>query len=1122
MERKIGVLVCVLVFTWLIGCAVDPLNNQGSQTSALASLNPVPDDPDSMQSMLQRFKGQKSFLNASQHYYYPMNGTEAADSTAGKGAGREIQESDIFKVGKEGSKLLYLLNNYRGLQVISFAGGPQNPEIVGRVEATGNWPDMMYYNEQADQIIVLEKVWRDYYTYHNPNDNKYQSRILIYDVKDPVNPKITRIKEIKGTVVDSRLVGKVLYVSTSNGYWWRNNSSEQAKGFIYSLRLGTQSINQVDYLELPLTVQRDLMNIVQVDVEGQTKYYLMAISRSGDSWWARKSVVQVVDITDPEGQIKPLMSVATKGFIDERSATHIKGNTLIVTSNYRTDPNTWNSNLRIAVESFVLPSNNPTIVTEHEAKTLSSEELKGIFVRFDDTAYQGFLQKMAPDAVITVGNDQDMHARIQDIRYVDDLLYVFWVPQNQIDPFDMFDISNPAEEIKFLGRLRFEGFIQRSIPLTFQDTNYVLALGWVRPIVNNEENRRYPQVMLFKVEPDQHGNYQHQLVKKMTLQEKNAWSNFNSADKFVEVKMNGEGSGALLFQLSTYIDGRYKTGGKIVGFDLQSDQIFKEGGMLISDSGWLRRVFTNSEIDLINTFSDRALTTYDASLSATDPESVYEAISVLELARSVRGYVLLTNNYHTRGVQIIDQESPYYFWYSDQNQESKIQLRLVNKDNPDSEYSEVLHQFEIKGSLVTFKTDNTNGNLLILTKQNVSSDNDQRKVKYIFTRLAVSFSGLRLIARQSLSWEEEVNYGYSYGFRTSIGGCFPNPYSRFSAQIYQLNNGRLIIQTTDLNLSVVENGTVTKIVMDDLEDQVKSKSTIHLLGDSFYLTFEQDWKKDDASNENDSDNDSDSNIALPNGNYQFYQSFLVPLTLVENSLVASDKINIPGTIMKVMASGTHLVTLDERVLDLGESDSSYYSSMLKETNLVSLEVRNGKAVLIDALEWENGNQNSVRWMGDVLVRIEQDMQDHYNYRGYDIMPPYYPNPQPTGVARLSYIGFDLDKEFTQSVYRLNVNTRKVINLHSLFRSTTDVDKYYALLLAGKEVRVLVVDNDKSRPQVQLLQKGDSDEKEMVELPSNANSYWYYGDETQVSFDADEKAISFSQGLYGITSLKVKP
>ena len=57
----------------------------------------------------------------------------------------------------------------------------------------------------------------------------------------------------------------------------------------------------------------------------------------------------------------------------------------------------------------------------------------------------------------------------------------------------------------------------------------------------------------------------------------------------------------------------------------------------------------------------------------------------------------------------------------------------------------------------------------------------------------------------------------------------------------------------------------------------------------------------------------------------------------------------------------------------------------------------------------------------------------------------------------------------------------------MFRSTTDVDKYYALLLAGKEVRVLVVDNDKSRPQVQLLQKGDSDEKEMVELPSNANS-----------------------------------
>ena len=196
--------------------------------------------------------------------------------------------------------------------------------------------------------------------------------------------------------------------------------------------------------------------------------------------------------------------------------------------------------------------------------------------------------------------------------------------------------------------------------------------------------------------------------------------------------------------------------------------------------------------------------------------------------------------------------------------------------------------------------------------------------------------------------------------------------------------------------------------------------------------------------------------------------------------------------------------------------------MLKETDLVSLELRNGKAVLIDALEWKNGNQNSAQWMGDVLVRIEQDMQQNNNYPVYDMMRPYYPNPRPTGVARLSYIGFDANKEFTQRVYRLNVNTRKVINLHSLFRSTVDVDQYYALLLAGKEVRVLVVDKEQSRPQVQQLQKGDSEGKEMVKLPSSTFSYWSYGGDTQVSFDTDEKALSFSQGLYGITSLKVTP
>ena len=80
--------------------------------------------------------------------------------TAAAGGKRDIQEADIFKIGKPGSKLLYLLNNYRGLQVVSFAKGEDQPELLGRVEATGNWPDAMYFDAAHDRLIVLENNYQ--------------------------------------------------------------------------------------------------------------------------------------------------------------------------------------------------------------------------------------------------------------------------------------------------------------------------------------------------------------------------------------------------------------------------------------------------------------------------------------------------------------------------------------------------------------------------------------------------------------------------------------------------------------------------------------------------------------------------------------------------------------------------------------------------------------------------------------------------------------------------------------------------------------------------------------------------------------------------------------------------
>src|SRR5207248_2394162 len=91
--------------------------------------------------------------------------------------------------------------------------------------------------------------------------------------------------------------------------------------------------------------------------------------------------------------------------------------------------------------------------------TLVADAQIGIQGRFVKTA-DGKLRKILPDSVVTVGDTTGLSARLQDVRYVGNLLYVFWVPHNQIDPFDLFDISAPQNGVKYLSRLQFDGWIE--------------------------------------------------------------------------------------------------------------------------------------------------------------------------------------------------------------------------------------------------------------------------------------------------------------------------------------------------------------------------------------------------------------------------------------------------------------------------------------------------------------------------------------------------------------------------------------------------------------------------------------------------------------------------------------
>ena len=107
----------------------------GSKLAGESTFDAVPANQDTIESQLKRFKGQTKFLTPSQRYWgHTMNRADARAESAPGGAARAVQESDIFKIGKPGTKLLYLLNNYRGLQVVSYAQGDDQPELLGLVD----------------------------------------------------------------------------------------------------------------------------------------------------------------------------------------------------------------------------------------------------------------------------------------------------------------------------------------------------------------------------------------------------------------------------------------------------------------------------------------------------------------------------------------------------------------------------------------------------------------------------------------------------------------------------------------------------------------------------------------------------------------------------------------------------------------------------------------------------------------------------------------------------------------------------------------------------------------------------------------------------------------------------
>jgi len=1124
------------------------------------TLQSAPADKESREGQLKRYRGQFKFLSTQYKAEFFKNKAipemaAAAGGDAGGTAKREVEESDIFKI--EGN-LVYLLNDYRGIQVVSYDDGPedddgpQKPKLVARVAPSGNYPKDMFYDKAKKRIFIVEN---NYFTADDYDYRNRGSRILSYDFESPERPKLTEAPvAIDGEVVAVQRVGDVLYVAAAK--FPSDNSYDNVTGMVQSFALyGEKGIEarSPQQLAYPLAYswRQEPMSIAEIpvgkDKAGKDLFKYYVIAKLSKSYWSgglANNFVEVVDITDPAGAVKPLMVVTAKGSLNEKSQSFIKDNTLVVVSNFRLATDNRNT-LHIAVESFNLPDAKPKTISAKEAKkrqlTIEIETdkladprakyekeqalladaktgLKGVFVRttvrerrpWENEPSETILSKLAPDVMLTLDPDEVGEPSIQDVRVSGNRAYIFWVPPSEVDPLDIVDISTPDKSLNYLGRTKFRGFVERSFPVRYKDSEYIVSLGRVIPEVNNPFRRRLPQVRIFEIpknlEELEGDEREAKRVASYDMPAGDTSINFSGPDKEISLQMVGEGKGVIMFPFTSWQEGARGAGAKIVGIDLNLDKkkMISEASLFARNMDWIRRVFSNPNNGLSHTFSEKSLGAF------TVADGAAKMLSVLELARDIKGYVSLNGV----GVQIIEA----YSYDSEDNaveegtvagQEGKytVSLRLVDPGKADSELPQVLKSATVLMPFRQYIVGKDGALYLVGTNYRYEKDGEgeneryQRFLDVSVARAVVTKDNVTVseVAKTSLPVEYHFrpwHWGGGMGMR---GGMMPYflPFYE-DVTIVELPSGEIAINAS---------GAIRLVRVDGERLQVETVKTEGCREKAQNLGLNVVSGKLLAS------------FMIPEGDVEgqegleYQRQFVAKASVEAGALKCSEVTNIPGE-ARFMPADNHLVSeetfITNKLVLKNEKGEVIQNRQLQQTSLFSLELKDGVATLMHDYDPSGVPASNMKQVGTKLVFLESENQNDGNfYRG---------NGQ---LSILSFNQFFFEKD--PFALPLDFNPHSVVSIVD----EPDGAKGDKLLLVTSYRKGAVLGLNLDTPGSLTLKKVTK-LNERFEKGEASDSFsllggsgWSYGRVQSVNFTPAQRSFDFAEGLFGVEQVVVE-
>ncbi len=306
-NRALGVIALAAAIPWLwYGC--------GDSSPLPPSANPNPPVGTTDFVSADGVAGQDAPENDDRSPPPPAPGApDEADGGAGDDL-RSVEEGDIYRLVGDGR--LLNLNRYRGLQIIDI-NDVARPEIIGRLQVTGNPVEMYVYGDRA---IVLLNNWRGYYGQRDDITVETQEGglVMLIDISNPNAPAALDQAYVPGWIQTSRLTRDssqaALYVAADE---WRYDGGDGRLTETWSSHTIVKSFD-VSGDSLTYRTELDLGGYVTAI---QATPEVLLVARNQGDWRQEQSDVSVIDIADPDGTMALGDTVTVAGGV--RSQFHM-------------------------------------------------------------------------------------------------------------------------------------------------------------------------------------------------------------------------------------------------------------------------------------------------------------------------------------------------------------------------------------------------------------------------------------------------------------------------------------------------------------------------------------------------------------------------------------------------------------------------------------------------------------------------------------------------------------------------------------------------------------------------------------------------------------------------------